>query len=346
MRKLFLLTLLAGCASSTLRIPGAWLSVPVAPRHSVTTHAAKPETSAIHVDAGRILNGGKVLTETFTAIDSFDVSLERKEVVFSAKRGDNFDVGLVSVDGSEIHWIPTDPADEVAVQWAPRGNKVSYFVRGRAGDVVRTVHIPTAFRLDVGFPNATLHALEWEPAAEHYSVALDSVDASDRVENLRYGGEERRVTVPPGVKLDVEVEPFASDALIVRPSSLRYNERLPLIVWIAAERNVWNDARGALLQRVRAACVVTTREPDSAFWSAARATQWIDMTKVFIVNPANGQRPTANETRITADPTLAAGRYRVDGRVVAAPPAVVESFAAGFIADQLKGTSSLNGSSR
>ena len=105
--------------------------------------------SDVRIVNGKLIAGGKELTPQFVAIQSFDVSLERREVVFSAKRRDNFDIGLVSLDGSDIHWIPEDPADEIDVQWAPKGNKVSYIVRTKTGDVVRTVHIPTAAQLAV-----------------------------------------------------------------------------------------------------------------------------------------------------------------------------------------------------
>lgn len=358
----FLLPVLAvftACASSTATIPQAWLSVPQTARIRAVQlggdgrvipgeveDGAPSVMTGIRVDANRIMNAARPLTEPFAAIDSFDLSVERKEVVFSAKRGGNFDVGLVSADGSAISWIPNEPTDEVAVQWAPRGNKVSYFVRGRSADLVRTVHIPTANRLDNDFPYATLRALGWDPQAERYAVAYDSVDASDRVEVMRYGGEERRMAVPPAVRLDVSIEPFAANSLVLRPPQLHYNERLPLIVWITDERNAWDDARGALLQSVRAACVVTTRAPDDAFRAAAKAIPWIDTTRVYLVSSGNGQRATGNEFVVTSDPSLPAGRYRVRGRVVTAPPAVVKSFAAGYIAGQLKGTSSPNGSSR
>lgn len=350
------LTVFAGCASSTTTIPAAWTSVPETPRIRAVQLAAdgmvstgsprKSAENAIRVDGGRIMNGSLPLTEAYAAIDSFDLSVERKEIVFSAKRSDNFDTGLVSADGSQVNWIPAEPADEVAVQWAPRGHKVSYFVRGRSADLVRTVHIPTSYRLDVAFPYATLRALAWDPPAERYAVAYDSVEASDRVEVMQYSGEGRRMAIPPAVRLDVSIEPFAIDALILRPPQLRYNERLPLIVWITGERNAWDDARGALLQRVRAACVVTTRTPDDAFWSVAKSIPWIDMNRVYVVSTGSGQRPTAGECVVTSDPALPTGRYRVRGRVVTAPPAVVKWLAAGYIADQLKGTSSPNGSSR
>src|SRR5262249_48593584 len=137
------------------------------------------DNSAVRVEHGKLVAGTNELTPQLAAIQSFDVSLERREVVFSAKNGaDNFDIGLVSLDGSDIHWFPSDPADETDVQWAPRGNKVSYIVHLKAGDVVRTVHVPTAAQLSVDFPYASIRALAWDRAAERYAVVISSPDAS------------------------------------------------------------------------------------------------------------------------------------------------------------------------
>jgi len=154
-RGFLLLALVTACASTDSAIPYV-------------------EQAGIRVErtpAGeRLVREKKALTPDFPAIDSFSVSAERGEVVFSAKRKDSFDIGLVSTDGSPIHWVPEDPADEVAVQWAPRGNKISFVVRGRTGDLVRTVHVPTSAALTVDFPYATVRSLTWEPAAERFAV--------------------------------------------------------------------------------------------------------------------------------------------------------------------------------
>ena len=240
---------------------------------------------AVHVVNGQLFRGRTALTPRFAAIDSFDVSLERREVIFSAKRTDNFDVGLVSLDGSEVHWIPEDPNDETAVQWAPRGNKVSYIVHTPTGDIVRTVHIPTSAQTAVDFPYASVRSLRWDPAGERFFVVLTSPDASERTESMRYGGEERRFEVAPKTTLDVAIEPLAG-GIVLRPSQLRYGEKLPLVVWIAPRLYEWSDARGALLQRDRVACVIVTKPPDEAFWTAVRAVPWIDASKPLVQSAA------------------------------------------------------------
>src|SRR4051812_26465568 len=175
------LLLLRGCPPASMPIPKGWEAVPAATMIgdycAQFPCAAKPQLASIRVGENRLFNGSKPLTPPFAALDSYDVSLDRKEIVFSAKRKDNFDVGLVSIDGSDIHWIPEDPADEVNAQWAPRGNKVSYILRTTTGSIVRTVHVPTATPLSVDFPNAQIDALAWEPQGERFAVVIESPDA-------------------------------------------------------------------------------------------------------------------------------------------------------------------------
>lgn len=357
------LALLAACATvpaTTSPIPGEWLTVPqTTPIRSVTLDAdgkVTPSASERAESDGpvklardaagvKLVRGELVLTESFPAIDSFDYSASRGEVVFSAMREGGFDVGLVSSDGSPISWIPADPADEIDVQWAPRGNKVSYIVRANGGDVVRTVHIPTAFELSVPFPTATIHDLAWDAAAEQYAVAYSTPDASDRVEVLRYNGQQRRTAVAPEKRLDVEMEPFAPGALLLRPRDPAYGEKLPLVVW-RAEDHRWSDARAALIENARVAVVITTRPPDGALWEVARSTPWLDLSRLYVVGAAPSPQFPEGATAIIGDAAVASGRYRANGSVVVVAPAVVQSFAARFIADQLQRTTPANASSQ
>jgi hypothetical protein len=300
----------------------------------------------IRVEGNRIVRGDTPLTPAFAAIDSFDVSESRGEVAFSAKRTDNFDIGLVSTDGSPISWVPNDPADETKVQWAPRGNKISYVVRSRGGDVVRTVHIPTAAQLVVDFGAARIETLGWDPKGERFAVAYSTPDAPDRIEVLKYGGEERKMVVPPAEQLQVEVASFAPGAVSLRPRDIAYNEKLPLVIWIDDEPLAWSDARADLMRHARVALVVT-RKLDDAIRAAVEATPWIDRTRSFVVSVAPST-PAAlpGATLITSDPSLPANRYRRSGATVAVASAVVQSVASHFIAEELKRTGPPNGSSR
>jgi hypothetical protein len=262
--------------------------VPTAP-HAATINdlcarveCAKRATSTVKIIDGKLVNNGKDLTPQFAAIESFDVSVDRGEVVFYGKRKDNFDIGLVALDGSDIHWVPEDPADEMGPVWAPRGNKVAYIVHGKAGDTVRTVHIPTATQLSVPFPYASLHAFAWDVPAERYFVVLSSPDVSERVESVKYDGQAPRIEVAPEVTLNVATAPLGG-ALVLRPPTMRYGEKIPLVVWIANPPYQWDDDRGTLMRNKRVACAIMPRTPDDAFWAAVDATPWIDAQHVYVI---------------------------------------------------------------
>jgi hypothetical protein len=343
------LLVLGGCASASLPLPKGWETVPAAAAvgdYCVPFKcAARAQLPSVRVVGNRIVNGDKVLTPAFAAIDSYDVSLERKEIVFSAKRKDNFDVGLVSIDGSDIHWIPEDPSDEVNAQWAPRGNKVSYILHTKTGSIVRTVHIPTAIPLSVDFPQTQIDALAWEPQAVRFAVVIESPDASQRVLSMTYEGEKRQEVIAPSARLDVSMEPIGG-VLVMRPNAMHYNERLPLVVWLDRNPFAWSDARAALMRSARVAIAIAPSLDASlnvAFWSEIAKVAWIDTTRTYVVgNPAT-QPPGNRATVITADPNLPANRYIRNGNTLSAPSAVVQSFAAAFIADDLKGTPPPNG---
>lgn len=344
-----LVLLLAGCAT-TQPVPSAWTVVPEAPRirtvaldgeGKVTQPGLPPlKPGPLRVEANRLLHDGKPITEAFAAIDSFDLSESRGEVVFSARREGSFDIGLVASDGSASNWLPADPADEVHVEWAPRGSKVSYFVRAPLGDLVRTFHVPTSYQFALDFGPATLHALGWDPQAERFALAYSTVDASDRVEVMRYDGSERRMTIAPARRIAADVLPFAAHTMALRPFDLPYREKLPVVVWLA-DRFEWSDARAALMEKARVALLVTTRPPDTAFWKRVSETPWLDGSKVVVVGALAEQG-----TSIIGDPIVPAGRYRRNGDVVAVSPAAIQSFAAGFIAEQWKRTNRTHGSSR
>jgi hypothetical protein len=339
------LLFLCGCASGFQRLPEGWETTPAAATiGDVCAHfdcSLKPASGEVHVNGNRLFNETKALTPPFAAIDSFDVSLERREVVFSAKRTDNFDIGLVSLDGSDIHWVPSDAADEVAVQWAPRGNKVSYILRTPSGNIVRTVHIPTATPLSVDFPGERVDRLAWEPKAERFAVVVESPEASQHVVSMTYAGEQRKTLVGAAAHLDVSLDPIAG-VLVMRPNDLHYNERLPLVVWIDRNPLEWSDAHAALMRNARVA-IAFGPEVSETFWSEVANVPWIDAAKTYVVGDAVAVPPGKAATIISADTAIPRSRYARRGNKLFVPPSVIQSFAAAFIADDLKGTAPPNG---
>jgi hypothetical protein len=335
-------------------IPSEWLSVPHAVQYSelsyeggILGYKSVPQTeSSVHIvktaNGAKLVNGDKDLTPEFRAIDSFDVSERRKEIVFSAKRDTNFDVALVSLEGSDIHWMPSDPADEVGVMWAANSNRINYILRTLNGDLLRTLLVTTAGASTVDFPNGRVIARAWHPNGEKFAVSWESFDASQRVETMDYDGRDRHMSASPSARITGFASEVSNGALIIRPEEMHYNEKLPLVVWRTNDRNRWDDARAKLQRDARIAVAIVERDPDNAFWSDMRLHPWIDLTRAYVVNaPA-----PAGATSIRASSNVAAGTVRVEGNTMLVPVDVVESFAAGLIAHQLKGNPPANGPKR
>jgi len=353
--KLAALALLAACVTAPQQrvepIPADWLSVPHAVEHPELSFDggfliyknAAPAPTAIKIvktaKGAKLVNGDKDLTPEFLAIDSFDLSQARQEIVFSAKRTTNFDAGLVAAEGSDIHWIPNDPADEVSVQWAPKGNRVSYIVHTPSGDFLRVVQITTSAQSTVEFPNGRIVARAWDAGGQKYAVSWETFDASQRVETMEYDGRERHMNASPTSRLTGFATEFSNGALIVRPETMHYGEKLPLVVWRTNDHNRWSDARAQLFREAHVAIAIVEHDPDAKFWDDMRLHPWIDLTRVFVVNaPA-----PAGATSIRGALDVGSGHYRVEGRDLLVPVDVVESFAAGNIAYQLKGNPPAHG---
>lgn len=342
------LVLLAGCASGLSPIPDAWKSPPPARTfsqaelrrtvintspvaRSASDLAEAAEVGVItDAEGARIYRGNTPLTPPYRQIESFDVSLDRREIVFSARRDSNFDVGLVSLDGSQVNWIPEEPADEVAPRWAPRGNKASFIVRNKAGDLIRTVHIPTAFQLIVDFPFGIVRGLAWDDDGERFAVAWETADAPQRIETMKYDGVGRRIAVPPAIDLGLNVTPVAG-GLMLRPDSMFYDERLPLVLWVTnGEKKAWSESRGALMKDARIAVLVLDGPPDASVMNAISEIAWIDRKRIFAV----GAR-VPGTVSIVGDPSIPAGFHRRTPEVISVHPSGVESLAAGWIRGQL-----------
>src|SRR2546423_3665132 len=94
-RALLTLFLTTACATSLRPVPESWRTLPEPARIGdlcgrVT--CAEKAISDVRLLDGKLVAGDKALTPAFAAIQSFDVSLERRDVVLAAQRADNFDV--------------------------------------------------------------------------------------------------------------------------------------------------------------------------------------------------------------------------------------------------------------
>ena len=228
---------------------------------------------------------------------------------------------------------------------------------------MRTVHIPTATPLTVDFPETEIDALAWEPQAEGFAVVIESPHASQSLLSMTYAGEKRREVIAPSARLDVSIEPIGG-VLVMRPSAMRYNERLPIVLWLDPHPFAWSDARAALMRNARVAIAIAP-EANGTFWSGIERVAWIDSSRKYIVDPgtradpgtrdegrrkaaSGGPRPSSlvpgsSATVIEGDWRVPAGRFTRSGNALLTAPSVVQSFAAAFIADDMKGTPPPNG---
>jgi hypothetical protein len=300
----------------------------------------------------------KVLTPAFADIDSFDLSSDGREVVFSARReAVNYDVGLVSTDGGDVHWLPSDPADEVAARWSPVGYRAAYLIRRPDGDLLRSIHVPTSAQLIIDFPFATASSWSWSPDASRIAAVTSTPAQADHVDLVSLDGVVRRLLVAPQRHADLNVETLDgfADTILTRPALLKYNETIPLVVWTGETNPLrWDDARGDLAAAARVASVVTPRVIAALgpeFWQRIKSIAWIDSSRLYVVGP--GPRPgTLPGQAIQIAGVAADGRpagYETDLNrgaetvlVTATSSAVVKPFAARYIANRLKGTSPPN----
>jgi hypothetical protein len=285
-------SIVAGSRSRTTRLPGSPLAGRLASPGSAVVLVRGAEGEWLYrVDP----DGAKPIAGPFQEIDSFDLPPDGEEVVFSAKRDSNFDVGLVAVSGSEIRWIGPDPLDERIVKWAPRGNKVAYVLHTPAGAVVRSVHITTGFQVSAPLPLTTVRDVAWDPAAEKLALLVTSSEAGERVDLMRFDGSDRRTAIPPLARTDAPDQlGGVVGAVVFAPERLRYNERVPLVVWESGEGAfAFHEGRARLQQNRRVGSVVVSPGAASnpAFWAAIGELGWVDPAAVFIVTG----RPFADE---------------------------------------------------
>lgn len=231
-----------------------------------------------------------VLFRSPNAIDSFDIDPKGREVVFSAVRNGSYDVGIVAIDGSDVSWVGPEATHERKVSWAPRGNKITYIVNQYGGTTLRTVHVPTGYQVAADFPNLEVESIAWEPQAERYAAIVSSLVESSHIQSVKYAGEDRRVLVPPDTRLGIDVEPLTYKGvryLLAAPPSLRYGEKVPLVVERrAASLLRWSDKLGAALGTGKWGIVALA--PGSDFSEEMRreisALSWVDSQNIVVVD--------------------------------------------------------------
>ncbi|HEY0787542.1 MAG TPA: hypothetical protein VGE86_02790, partial [Thermoanaerobaculia bacterium] len=277
----------------------------------------------------------------FAAIDSFDVAPDGTEVDFSARRESGFDVGLAAVDGSETRWIGPDPLDERIVHWAPRGNKIAFAIETPAGAIVRSVHIPTGFQVSAPLSMTRIRDLAWDPAAERLALLVTSADASERVETMRFDGTERRTAIEPGARAEAADQlAGVPGAALFNPPAVRYNERLPLVIWETGEGAfAFHEGRARLQQNRRIGSIVVSRGATERpmFWEAIAELAWVDPDRIFVVADAFDEAAIPGDVRATV--LTREGETARSDRVaiVRSGPGSLEDFAVLWLGERLRG---------
>ena len=266
-------------------------------------------------------DGGEpnALTPTFPSIGSYDVSPDGKELVFSVEHEETgFDVGLVSVDGSEIIWVPADPADERLVTWAPRGNKITYTIESHDATVLRSVHIPTTYQLTFDVPLTSVKEIRWEPKAELFAMVLESPTSGPWVDLVEYDGDNRRplVGAKESVESTIDITTWeGGSGFLLGPTRVRYEDKLPVAVWIASDGIFdWRPAVArARLEGVGIVLVRGDTLDDSS--GAFNDVVWADPARRYVVDAAGVitslDQIAAGQTLITREDLAPRGERRV-----------------------------------
>ena len=220
-------------------------------------------------------------------VDSWDLEPREGQLVFSAVRRDGaMDVGLASTEGGAMRWLPSEPGNEYAVTWAPRGNKVTWMIDSPAGVVMRSVHIPTAYQLAVPLGFISVESVAWEPEAERVFVAHSSPLESTSILSVRYGGEERATFLPPASRISRESDslPGLEGALLLMPAGVRYGHSYPVVI-VEGDGSRWSPelARVALDPSVGVVWLPAGGEEARArVREALRDVGWVDPSRISL----------------------------------------------------------------
>lgn len=233
-----------------------------------------------------------VLTGPLDEIAAIEPDADQKELALTVMRDGSYDIAIVNAEEPIMNWVPSDPADELHPRWSPVGYKLSFIVRNGGGDILRTVHVPTAAMVFLDFPDSAIIGYDWLPDGERVVVAVTSLQASDHVVEASYSGPSKTTIVAPLTRFDRQVERLPgtpAGTALVMPTSIRYGVQYPLIVWVAGPTRGGSPFRSELVPLLRrdsiALVVVNGRadDLDQSFWDALAETRWVDTGRVWIV---------------------------------------------------------------
>ena len=262
------------------------------------------------------------LTEPLGTIAAIVPDDDQKELAISFENEGSLDIAIVNAEEPVMNLVPNDPADEVVPRWSPIGYKLSYIVRNDGGDIIRTVHVPTAAMVFVDFPDSAVLGYSWYPDGERLLVAVSSLLESDHVVETNYAGTTKAVVVPPRQKFIRRIERLPgtpAGSALVMPEGLRYGAEYPLVVWAAANRSGgagFNPDIVPFLSRGDIGLLVINGTPadlSPEAWSAIAETRWVDDDRIWIVGDSELD-PGAPESirRVLRNPDIGTARWVVE----------------------------------
>lgn len=272
-----------------------------------------------------------VLTDTFEQIASIEFDRDQKELAAAVWRNGSYDILIANAEKQYTNWVPSDPADEETPRWSPVGYKLSYIVRNPSGDILRTVHVPTAAMVAADFPEATVRDYLWLPDGERVLVALSSALVSDHVVEVSYTGSSRRVIVEPELRFDRDVDRIPGTppgSVLLMPGSLRYGHSRPVVVWPRAKTSrgmEFDPDLVPLLERTDIGIVLvngSVADLEESFWSSMSEATWIDPNGIWMIGLDESGENLPVEfagrvNRVATDPDLETATWlvkEIDGR--------------------------------
>lgn len=235
-----------------------------------------------------------VLTDPLEKIEAIEPDADQKELALTVRRDHSLDIAIANAEEPFMNWVPADPADEVKPRWSPVGYKLSYIVRNRGGDVLRTVHVPTAAMVLLDFPDSRVTDYTWLPDGDRLVVALNSVTRSDHVVEATYTGSSKKIVVEPRYDYDRQTERLPgtpAGSSLIMPESVRYGDPRPLVIWAtggSASGVGFNPHLIPLLDRRSLGLLVVNGAPadlDPSLWSAIEEMRWVSRDHVWLVGP-------------------------------------------------------------
>ncbi|HEY0592100.1 MAG TPA: hypothetical protein VGF40_10060, partial [Thermoanaerobaculia bacterium] len=129
-------------------------------------------------------------------------------------------------------------------------------------------------------------------------------------------------------------------AALFNPPAVRYNERLPLVIWETGEGAfAFHEGRARLQQNRRIGSIVVSRGATERpmFWEAIAELAWVDPDRIFVVADAFDEAAIPGDVRATV--LTREGETARSDRVaiVRSGPGSLEDFAVLWLGERLRG---------